>query len=86
MSADVPWDPAIAACTGGPILQSGMQAHAAGGLGTSPQMAGSPQQQQQQRQALKPGPVFVPIVLRMDDDDHELLVREWLAREAVRSL
>lgn len=32
---------------------------------------------------LKPGPVFVPIVLCMDDVDHELLVREWHACHAV---
>ncbi|EIE20940.1 hypothetical protein COCSUDRAFT_54287 [Coccomyxa subellipsoidea C-169] len=31
---------------------------------------------------LKPGPVFVPIVLCMDDVDHELLVREWHACHA----
>ncbi len=42
--------------------------------------AGSPQQQPE---GLRPGPVFVPIILCMDDDDHELLVREWHARQAV---
>ncbi|KAK9909774.1 hypothetical protein WJX75_007283 [Coccomyxa subellipsoidea] len=31
---------------------------------------------------LKPGPVFVPIVLCMDDSDHELLVQEWHACHA----
>ena len=30
---------------------------------------------------LQPGPVFVPIVLTMDDTDHELLVEEWLLRQ-----
>ena len=32
---------------------------------------------------LKPGPVFVPIMLCMDDSDHELLVQEWHACHAV---
>ena len=35
---------------------------------------------------LQPGPVFVPIVLTMDDTDHELLVEEWLQRQAVSAL
>lgn len=35
---------------------------------------------------LQPGPVFVPIVLTMDDTDHELLVEEWLHRQAVSAL
>ena len=30
---------------------------------------------------LQPGPVFVPIVLTMDETDHELLVEEWLLRQ-----
>ncbi len=30
---------------------------------------------------LQPGPVFVPIVLTMDESDHELLVEEWLQRQ-----
>jgi hypothetical protein len=34
---------------------------------------------------LKPGPVFVPIVLCMDDADHELLVEEWHASHLVRT-
>lgn len=32
------------------------------------------------------GPVFVPIVLTMDDTDHKLLVEEWLLRQAVSAL
>ena len=32
---------------------------------------------------LQPGPVFVPIVLTMDDTDHELLVEEWLLRQVL---
>lgn len=32
---------------------------------------------------LQPGPVFVPIVLTMDDTDHELLVDEWLLRQVL---
>lgn len=32
---------------------------------------------------LKPGPVFVPIVLTMDESDHELLVEEWQASISV---
>ena len=39
----------------------------------------------QPEEDLKPGPVFVPIVLCMDDADHELLVREWHACQAVRA-
>jgi hypothetical protein len=35
---------------------------------------------------LQPGLVFVPIVLTMDDTDHELLVEEWLQRQAVNAL
>lgn len=41
--------------------------------------------QQQEEEELKPGPVFVPIVLCMDDEDHELLVREWHACHVVRA-
>lgn len=32
---------------------------------------------------LQPGPVFVPIVLTMDDADHEHLVEEWVLRQMV---
>ena len=32
---------------------------------------------------LQPGPVFVPIVLTMDDADHEHLVEEWVLRQTV---
>ena len=32
---------------------------------------------------LQPGPVFVPIVLTMDNTDHELLVEEWLLRQVL---
>ncbi len=39
----------------------------------------------QPEEDLKPGPVFVPIVLCMDDADHELLVREWHACHSVRA-
>ena len=56
---------------GWPGVQSATDGPAAG--------SGSPER-------LKPGPVFVPIVLCMDDDDHELLVDEWHARERVRYL
>jgi hypothetical protein len=33
-----------------------------------------------EREGLRMGPVFVPIVLCMDEADHALLVREWYAR------
>ena len=32
---------------------------------------------------LQPGPLFVPIVLTMDNTDHELLVEEWLMRQVL---
>lgn len=31
----------------------------------------------------QPGPVFVPIVLAMDEADHAPLLEEWLARQPV---
>ena len=90
-----------AGCSGadaGPLQQalahsgcsSGAEAAAAEGGQQRQQRAGcsgadaGPQLQQQHR--LKPGPVFVPVVLCMDDDDHALLLSEMHAREVGKLL
>ena len=43
--------------------------------------SGSARRRMSMDSGLQPGPVFVPVVLTMDDTDHELLVEEWLLRQ-----
>ena len=45
-----------------------------------PQTVSQPEQQQEKK---NPTPVFVPIVVSMDDRDHKLLVEEWYSRQMV---
>ncbi|BDA48634.1 probable 2-phosphoglycerate kinase at N-terminal half [Coccomyxa sp. Obi] len=55
------------------------QGRGPGGPGTNSSRRGAAASAVHPEEDLKPGPVFVPIVLCMDDADHELLVREWHA-------
>ena len=51
--------------------------------GTEGSASASGQRRASQDSGLQPGPVFVPIVLTMDDADHEHLVEEWVLRQTV---
>ena len=41
------------------------------------------QQQQQQKEKASPTPVFVPIVVAMEAQDHKVMVEEWYSRQMV---
>lgn len=47
-----------------------------------PQTVSQPEQKQEKK---SPTPVFVPIVVSMDDRDHKLLVEEWYSRQMAMS-
>ena len=44
---------------------------------------GQQQQQQQQKKKASPTPVFVPIVVAMEAQDHKVMVEEWYSRQMV---
>jgi len=68
----------------GEQLQANDSQHLLLPASSSPTAGGaSPKRRESMDFGLKAGPVFVPIVLTMDETDHELLVEGWLQRRAV---